>query len=145
MRVYKIWNVVNVDMYNSILDPAFTLDDEELSENDWIKFDNKLYSKFVCERAVIELKELLCQLPEELKCEYIEGSAFIDSPEFYNYRTDEFCFKIRCESDMTDKEMQEYFTEFFLDDWNAEFGSAYEIYEYISGNYGVGDFYYEEF
>ena len=41
---------------------------------------------------------------------------------------------------MNETRMQEYLRDFFLADWNAEFGAAYRISAFISSNYCVGDF-----
>jgi hypothetical protein len=135
-------------MYNSILDPQLTLDngDYETKIQAWINFNPVKYTELVCERAVIELKKLLSQLPPETKCEYIEGSAYIDSPRYYNYRGDEFRFKIKTENGLfkNNEQAQCYLRSFFLDDWEAEFGAAYGIYEYISSNYGIADFPYDK-
>ena len=103
MREYEIWRIVDVNMYNSLLSPDFTL--ERMAENDaqqveidalWNRFDFKKYSDFVCERAVIELKKLLKRLPDSMRVRYVEGSAEIYSPPYYNYGGDELMYAGLC-------------------------------------------------
>ena len=102
MREYEIWRIVDVNMYNSLLSPDFTL--ERMAENDaqqakidalWNRFDFEKYSDFVCERAVIELKKLLKRLPRSMDVRFVEDSAEIYSPPYYNYGGDELIFRIR--------------------------------------------------
>ena len=150
MRTYEIWGVINVNMYNSLLSPEFTLETDADIEMDaererlWQRVDIKKYSAFICERAVIELKELLKQLPCNMRVRYVEGSAEIYSPPWYNYGGDELIFKIRALSHRSRKGMQRYLDRFFTDEWNAEFGPDYRIYEYIRENMGLEDFLTEE-
>lgn len=144
MSDYKISGIVNVDMYNSILDPGFVLelayDDIEDLDELLFRFDSEKYKKVVLEQAVIELKELLKGFPKELQCKYVEGSAYIYSPPYYNYSTDTLYFKVTAETIMSPNELQEYLANFFLEDWEDEFGAAYRIYEYISLNYCLESF-----
>jgi len=151
MREYEIWRIVDVNMYNSLLSPDFTL--ERMAENDaqqaeidalWNRFDFKKYSDFVCERAVIELKKLLKRLPDSMRVRYVEGSAEIYSPPYYNYGGDELIFRIRARSHRSQKSMQRYLDNFFREEWNKEFGSDYAIYEYIRENKGIEDFLLDE-
>ena len=151
MREYEIWRIVDVNMYNSLLSPDFTL--ERMAENDaqqaeidalWNRFDFKKYSDFVCERAVIELKKLLKRLPDSMRVRYVEGSAEIYSPPYYNYGGDELIFRIRARSHRSQKSMQRYLENFFREEWNKEFGSDYAIYEYIRENKGIEDFLLDE-
>ena len=151
MREYDIWRIVDVNMYNSLLSPDFTL--ERMAENDaqqaeidalWNRFDFKKYSDFVCERAVIELKKLLKRLPDSMRVRYVEGSAEIYSPPYYNYGGDELIFRIRARSHRSQKSMQRYLENFFREEWNKEFGSDYAIYEYIRENKGIEDFLLDE-
>ena len=151
MRTYEIRGVIDVNMYNSLLSPEFTLDaDTETEEQEaereqlWERFDIKKYSAFICERAVIELKALLKQLPSNMRVRYVEGSAEIYSPPYYNYGGDELIFKIRALSHRSRKGMQRYLDRFFTHEWNAEFGTDYRIYEYIRENMGLEDFLTEE-
>lgn len=151
MREYEIWRIVDVNMYNSLLSPDFTL--ERMAENDaqqaeidalWNRFDFKKYSDFVCERAVIELKKLLKRLPDSMRVRYVEGSAEIYSPPYYNYGGDELIFRIRARSHRSLKSMQRYLDNFFREEWNKEFGPDYAIYEYIRENKGIEDFLLDE-
>ena len=151
MRGYEIWRIVDVNMYNSLLSPDFTL--ERMAENDaqqakidalWNRFDFEKYSDFVCERAVIELKKLLKRLPDSMRVRYVEGSAEIYSPPYYNYGGDELIFRIRARSHRSQKSMQRYLENFFREEWNKEFGSDYAIYEYIRENKGIEDFLLDE-
>ena len=150
MRTYEIWGVINVNMYNSLLSPEFTLETDADIEMDaererlWKRFDIKKYTAFICERAVIELKVLLKQLPSNMRVRYVEGSAEIYSPPWYNYGGVELIFKIRALSHRSRKGMQRYLDRFFMDEWNAEFGPDYRIYEYIRENMGLEDFLTEE-
>ena len=151
MREYEIWRIVDVNMYNSLLSPDFTL--ERMAENDaqqakidalWNRFDFVKYSDFVCERAVIELKKLLKRLPDSMRVRYVEGSAEIYSPPYYNYGGDELIFRIRARSHRSQKSMQRYLDNFFREEWNKEFGPDYAIYEYIRENKGIEDFLLDE-
>ena len=127
MREYEIWRIVDVNMYNSLLSPDFTL--ERMAENDaqqveidalWNRFDFKKYSDFVCERAVIELKKLLKRLPRSMDVRFVEDSAEIYSPPYYNYGGDELIFRIRARSHRSQKSMQRYLENFFREEWNKE-------------------------
>ena len=151
MREYEIWRIVDVNMYNSLLSPDFTL--ERMAENDaqqaeidalWNRFDFKKYSDFVCERAVIELKKLLKRLPSGMRVRYVEGSAEIYSPPYYNYGGDELIFRIKARSHRSPKSIQRYLSDFFREEWNKEFGPDYAIYEYIRENKGIEDFLLDE-
>ena len=151
MREYEIWRIVDVNMYNSLLSPDFTL--ERMAENDaqqakidalWKRFDFEKYSDFVCERAVIELKKLLKRLPRSMDVRFVEDSAEIYSPPYYNYGGDELIFRIRARSHRSQKSMQRYLENFFREEWNKEFGSDYAIYEYIRENKGIEDFLLDE-
>ena len=151
MREYEIWRIVDVNMYNSLLSPDFTL--ERMAENDaqqakidalWNRFDFEKYSEFVCERAVIELKKLLKRLPRSMDVRFVEDSAEIYSPPYYNYGGDELIFRIRARSHRSLKSMQRYLENFFREEWNKEFGSDYAIYEYIRENKGIEDFLLDE-
>ena len=151
MREYEIWRIVDVNMYNSLLSPDFTL--ERMAENDaqqakidalWKRFDFEKYSDFVCERAVIELKKLLKRLPRSMDVRFVEDSAEIYSPPYYNYGGDELIFRIRARSHRSQKSMQRYLENFFREEWNKEFGSDYAIYEYSRENKGIEDFLLDE-
>ena len=146
MKTYDISGIVNVSMYQSILAPEVALDTLDLSGMDddtaeatemeaWDNFDAEQYRKLVLERAVIELKKLLAELPNNWRCEYVEGSAEIHAN--YNQNIlDRLYFKVEYNGvDVSEAFLQKQLTDFFLTDWNAEFGAQYRIYEYIASNY----------
>jgi hypothetical protein len=147
MKTYNISGIVNVAMYQHILDPGVTLCDDK---TDYEKvFNIKRYREIVKERAVVELKKLLATLPEEWHCEYVEGSAEIHSDYMRNI-LDRLYFKVTHSDkskngwDISEATLQDYLTSFFRKDWDAEFGASYRIYEYISSNYTEEEFYDEE-
>ena len=139
--VFHISGVVDVSMYQSVLCPDFTLGrDGEVDEKTWALFDVKKYKALVCERAVLELKKLFEQLPVEKRCAYVERSADIHSAYMHNI-LDRLYFAVRMNNtDRDEAQMQVFLRDFFLADWNTEFGASYRISEFISSNYGVGDF-----
>jgi uncharacterized protein YeaO (DUF488 family) len=139
---FNVSGIVDVNLYQSLLAPDFTLrQDGKDSEKEWDNFHVQKYTALVLEQAVLELKKILERLPAERRCVYVEGSAHI----YANYAQnilDRLYFKVKTETGigMNEARIQEYLRDFFLDDWNAEFGAAYRISEYISSNYHVGDF-----
>jgi len=140
---YTITGIIDVGMYESILSPEFVLDNgEKQDDRSWKGFSFSKYSDKVRERAAIELTELFKQLPPELNIAVL--SARIVSPEFYNYRTDTLYIEIEANSEMTEEEMQAYLDNYFHADKEAEFGAPYRIYEYISGNCVLSEFYLNE-
>ncbi len=146
MRTFNITGIVDVNMYNTLLDPAVTLDDEfdELSEAErdalWDRFDVTAYTANVRKLAVCELRKLLTRLPAPLRCAYVEDSAFIDSPKYYNDRGDELRFQLSADTDMSEAAFQAYLDDFFREDWSAEFGPDYHIYAYIKENLTIYSF-----
>ena len=139
---HNISGIIDVNMYRSLLDPSFTLGrDGEAGEKTWERFNAQKYNALVCDLAVEELEKLLERLPADKRCVYISGSASIYANYPHNI-LDRFHFKVRTEerSDMDEARLQEYLCGFFLDDWNAEFGAAHRISEFISSNYCIGDF-----
>lgn len=144
MNTYHLSGIIDVGMYNSLLSPEVALDTpnrcEAENERLWDRFDVSAYIAFVCERAVIELKKLLAQLPAELHAAYVEESARIVSPRYYNHLTDRLYFSITADSELNEDEMQRYLTGFFANDWDAEFGPDYQIHTYIQGNMTLEDF-----
>lgn len=142
MKQYTInaYNWLDVSMYNTILSPEVVFD--EATEDDWKDFDMDLYRKKICELAETELRTLLKDLPEKMKVTYIEGSAEIDSPSYYNYRTDWLIFRMCAKSKMTENEMNNYLDEFFAETAKDEFGATYNIYEKLCENYGIEDFFH---
>ena len=151
LREYEIWRIVDVNMYNTLLSPEVALEEgvqddaqEAAREALWDRFDLNKYKAFICERAVIELKKLLKRLPNGMRVRYVEGSAEIYSPPYYNYGGDELIFRITARSHRSQKSMQRYLEYFFREEWNKEFGSDYAIYEYIRNNKGLQDFLLDE-
>lgn len=146
MRTFNIVGIVDVNMYNTLLDPGSALDDsfDGLADDDaetlWNRFDINAYIAAVCFLAVRELRKLLAKLPASLHCSYVEGSAFIDSPKYYNYRGDELRFQMSVDTDMSEAAFQAYLDDFFRKDWNAEFGPDYSIFAYIRENYTIHSF-----
>ena len=151
MREYEIWRIVDVNMYNTLLSPEVALEEgvlddaqESAREPLWNRFDLNKYKAFICERAVVELKKLLKRLPNGMRVRYVEGSAEIYSPPYYNYGGDELIFRITARSHRSQKSMQRYLENFFREEWNMEFGPDYAIYEYIRNNKGLEDFLMDE-
>lgn len=151
MREYEIWRIVDVNMYNSLLAPEVALDadvenDAQAAERErlWLRFDMKKYKAFICKRAVVELKKLLKRLPRGMRIRYVEGSAEIYSPPWYNYCGDQLVFRIKARSHRSEKSMQRYLENFFREEWNKEFGPDYAIYEYIRENMGLEEFLLDE-
>lgn len=134
MKEYSINGIINVSMYQSILDPDVTLDKESTNENEWKYFSVEEYKKLVILRSIIELKSLLEMLPEEWRCEYVEGSAEIRSNYSHNI-LDRLYFKVVNSSGIAEEVLQNYLASFLLNDWEDEFGAQYRIYEYIASNY----------
>ena len=144
MKTYNINGIIDVNMYESILTPDVVLDhDDSVTEEQWERFDIKKYEDVVCARAVIELRKLLERLPGSMRCIYVDGSARIISPQYYNYVGDRFSFQVVCKSKLTDAQLQKYLDDFFEDDWNDIIGAQYRIWEFIRGNYSVESFYEE--
>ena len=147
MKTYRISGIVDVGMYNTILDPDVTLPDDDISgiSEDaqvdlWMRFNPGKYAQAVLFRAIIELRNLLEKLPDNEGGTYVEGSAEIDSPPFYNYRNDEFWFSLETATIKDKKEYQALLDAFFDADFHGEFGGAYRIYEYIRTNCTIHDF-----
>ena len=94
--------VVNVGMYESILDPRYlfdccdseieaakTLTDEEKTyyfDTLSNKFDSKKYKEVVARYASDILKSIFSDIADRVKVELCAGIS-IDSPPFYNYRS----------------------------------------------------------
>jgi hypothetical protein len=129
-------------MYQSVLCPSFTLGrDGTADANEWQRFDAAKYKTLVCELAVEELEKLLERLPADKCCVYIPGTASVYANYAHNI-LDRFYFKVRQDdiAGMDEARLQEYLCDFYIKDWEAEFGAAHRISEFISSNYGVGDF-----
>lgn len=150
MKVFQILGIVDVNMYNTLLDPAVSIEygDDDLTEEQvdalWDSFNLEAYTAKVCELAVVELRKMLARLPSNLRCTYVEGSARIWSPKYYNYFGDTLEFRVNAETELSEKEFQAYLDDFFRTDWNAEFGPDYRIYENLRENCTIYDFVKEE-
>lgn len=146
MNTYLFYGIINVSMYGTLLDPGVALDNvcEDLSDSQaeelWNRFDIQVYVAKVCELAVEELKKLLPRLSASLSCSYVEGSASIVSPKYYNYSTDTLWFQLNVETDMTEKVFQSFLNDFFQADWEDEFGPDYNIFAQLRENYSLYDF-----
>lgn len=139
---HNISGIIDVNMYHSLLDPSFTLGrDGEAVEKTWERFDAQKYNALVCDLAVEELEKLLEQLPSDKRCVYIPGTASIYA-NYMNNILDRFYFKVKTDDSvgMEETRLQEYLCDYFLSDWNAEFGAAHRISEFISSHYVIGDF-----
>lgn len=154
MKEFNISGIVNVSLYQSIIEPEVALGEcSEYPKNEfdsyddavWDRFDADMYREKVKELAVVELKALLATLPEAWRCEYVEGSAEIHYAYEHNI-LDRLYFKVTHSGksvhgwDISEKTLQDYLTSFFLKDWEAEFGAQYRIYAHLGDNHTIGDF-----
>lgn len=133
MQEYTITGIIDVNLYHSLLSPEIVFEDEA-DDALWERFDIDAYVGEVCRRAVEELKKLLEMLPAELCCHFVEGSAEIVRSHDYSIFSDFFRFRLHAKSNMTQEDMQCYFSDFFAEDWNAEFGADYRIHAYLCEN-----------
>jgi len=112
-----IMQAINVGMYETQLDPRYMFESEdlEIDECDALTDEEKTlffnadfksdeYDKVVVEAAVNELKDFLVDVEDwtEVKITLCDG-ATIDSPQFYNYRSDELDFEVEVEQSELDK------------------------------------------
>ena len=137
----RLSGIIDVGMYNSILSPDVTLDnsDNEITDEQWIKFNPSKYKELVLQYAIEELKKLLKQL--SFKCEYVENSASIWSPSEYNWMTDTLEFEVMTEKQLTDKELKQLIETELHDEIHQEFNATYNIYESITENHGIEECY----
>lgn len=138
---YTVNGVIDVGMHESIISPEIVFEDcDDVTLLECFSFEK--YKKTVLEISERLLKRELKRLPKAMGIDYIDGSARIVSPQYYNYTTDTLWFEIVANNDIGDKEMQAYFDDFFADEFNGvkEFNCAYEIYEWISMNFFFCDF-----
>lgn len=146
MREFELYGIVDVGTYNTILDPAVALDnfaedmDEDVIEAEWERFSNELYMDKVLGLAEVELKKLIAKLPAKYHIQYVEQSAKIDSPKFYNYRNDELIFKVTATGRWTSEKLQEYIEAKLAVDINDEFNATYHIYEKLCRDHSAGEF-----
>lgn len=144
-RRYALRGGIDVNMYNTLLEPGFALgvDAESFTEEEsalWARFDIDAYRRRVLELATPMLKQIIEHWFPCMQARLVPGSASICSPRDYSYGGDELRFVIEAQSDITDTEMQAQLDSAVHDDWNAEFGSHYSIYEKLSENYSIYDF-----
>lgn len=144
-RTYHLRYGVDVNMYQTLLDPDFTLESHEtLSEQEqarlWERFDMHAYRQLVLQLTIPELKKLLAALPQPLRVQYVEGSAEIISPSDYSKGGDFLSFQITAAGDLSERQMQALLNACTDADWNAEFGSPYAISERICEHYTLDDF-----
>ena len=145
-RRYALRGGIDVNMYNTLLEPGFALgiDAENFTDEEesalWARFDIDAYRHKVLELAIPMLKQIIEHSFPCMQARLVPGSASICSPRDYSYGGDELRFVIEAKSDITDTEMQAQLDSAVHDDWNAEFGSHYSIYEKLSENYSIYDF-----
>ena len=134
MQEYTITGIIDVNLYNSLLSPEIVFEDETDNDALWERFDLDAYVSEICKCAFNELKKLLKKLPAELCCRCVEGSAEIVCSHDHSIFNDFFRFRLQAESNMTQEAMQCYLSDFFAEDWNAEFGADYRIHAYLCEN-----------
>lgn len=145
-RLYRLRGGVDVNMDHTMLDPDFALDveSEKLSDDEkdalWGRFDLAAYRRKILGLAVPLLKEQLRKLPPELDATLLPESVCVFSPHDYSYGGDELFFTIEARSDLPEKDMQALLDRTVQEDWQAEFGSQYRIYERLTENDSIFDF-----
>lgn len=146
MCEFELYGIIDIGTYNTILDPAVVLDnfaedmDEDAIEAEWERFSNESYMTKVLELVEVELKKLIAKLPAKYHIQYVEKSAKIDSPRFYNYRNDELIFKVTATGEWTTEKLQGYIEAELATDINDEFNATYRIYEKLCGDHSAGEF-----
>lgn len=146
VRRYTLRGGVDVNMYNTLLEPDFALniEDEQFTDEEQMKINDRfsidLYRQKVLELAIPLLEQQLQLLPYDLHIVLIPDSVSIFSPHDYSICGDELRFTIEAGSDFTQKQMQQLLDDTVRSDWNAEFGSHYRIYEMLGENYTIYDF-----
>lgn len=146
VHTYALHGGIDVSIYQTLLEPDFALhiEDEKLNEEAesalWRRFDPDAYCAKILELAIPLLELQLARMPQHLHVQLVPGSASIYSPHDYSISNDELRFSIQARSSLSEKEMQQMLDDTVRDDWNAEFGSQYRIYEKLSENYSIYDF-----
>ena len=146
LRRYALCGGIDVNMYNTLLEPDFALnvDAESFSDEEeksiWDRFDIDGYRQKVQEVASPLLAEKIEHAFSFCGGIPIPDSVSIYSPHDYSYGGDELRFSIEARTDMTEAEMQKLLDNAVRDDWNAEFGSHYHISEQLGENYSIYDF-----
>ncbi len=137
---------IDVGMYQTLLDPAVSLDVENESLTDeqehalWERFNLAAYKEKLLEFAIPLLEKQLARLPAEFRLMLITDSLQIVSPCDYSYGNDLLFFDVRVNALLTAEEIQPILDCTVSDDWEAEFGSQYRIYEQLAENYTIYDF-----
>ena len=146
IRRYSLRGGVDVNMYNTLLEPDFALnvDSENYTDEEekaiWDRFDIDAYRKKIQEIAIPLLSEKTEQTFAFCSGVLIPDSVSIYSPHDYSYGGDELRFSIEARSELPESEMQQLLDAAVRDDWNAEFGSHYRISEQLGGRYTIYDF-----
>lgn len=146
LRRYSLQGGVDVNMYNTLLEPDFALNVDAESYTDeeeksiWNRFDIEAYRKKVKDIAIPLLSKKIEQAFAFCSGVLIPDSVFIYSPHDYSYGGDELRFSIEARSELLESEMQQLLDAFVREDWNAEFGSHYRISEKLGDNYTIYDF-----
>lgn len=146
LRRYALRGGVDVNMYNTLLEPAFALSVEaenytdEEEKNLWNRFDIDAYRKKVQELALPLLNEIVERAFAFCSGALLPDSVSIFSPHDYSCCGDELHFTIEAQTDRTEDEMQTLLDDAVRKDWNAEFGSHYRISEKLGENYTLCDF-----
>lgn len=140
LRRYSLRGGVDVNMYNTLLEPDFALNVDAESYTDeeekaiWDRFDIEAYRKKVQEIAISLLSEKIEHAFAFCGGVLVPDSISIYSPHDYSYGGDELRFSIEARSELPEGEMQTLLDAAVRDDWNAEFGSHYRISERLGEN-----------
>lgn len=143
---YSLRGGVDVNMYNTLLEPDFALnvDSENYSDEEeksiWDRFDIDAYRKKVKEISIPMLNEKVEQAFAFYSGVLILDSVSVYSPHDYSHGGDELRFSIEACSELSESEMQTLLDAAVRDDWNAEFGSHYRISDHLGENYTICDF-----
>lgn len=127
VRRYALRGGVDVNMYNTLLEPDFALNVESENLTDeaekaiWDRFNIDAYRNKVRELAIPLLEQQLQRLPSVLHVSLLPDSVSIYSPQDYSYGGDELLFSIEAQSDLSDADMQVLLNGIVYDDWNAEY------------------------
>ena len=111
----SIFPIVNVGMYQSIISPEHIFDDwldaemmELMAEEEikycetasYIHFDFDAYKKIVAEYGIQIIRDFFDEIADTINIKLDpHGSATIDSPKYYNYRSDVLNFTVEVESE----------------------------------------------
>ena len=114
----SICPIVDVGMYCSRLSPdsMFDMEDYEVQKSDVISeedknyffdnvsfsFDTKKYKELVARYAAAEIEDFFNDMRDIIKIN-LHGEAYIDSPTYYNYRTDWLIFDVEIDENEIQK------------------------------------------